>query len=108
MNPRQMRQAMKKMGMEQEDIDATEVIIRTAEKEIVIMNPSVAKVRAMGQESYQISGEEIERSLDTTPDISEEDIATVAEQANVSTEKAKEAIEAAKGDLAEAIMNLQN
>ena len=107
MNPRQMRQAMKRMGIQQQDIPATEVVIRTAEKEIVILNPQVAKVNMMGQQTYQIVGEEHERSLDTTPTISEEDVKTVMEQANVSEEEARKAVEASKGDLAEAIMNLQ-
>ncbi|HIJ11013.1 TPA: nascent polypeptide-associated complex protein [Candidatus Woesearchaeota archaeon] len=106
MNPRKMQAMMKQMGIKQVDIPATEVIIRTAEKEIVVLNPSVAKVNMMGQETFQISGSIEERSLDTTPDISEEDIKTVMQQAGVSEEKAKEAIEAHNGDLAEAIMSL--
>lgn len=107
MNPRKMAQAMKKMGIAQQEVDATEVIIKCADKEIVITNPSVSKVNAMGQQTYQIVGEEHERDLDTTPDINEDDIKTVMEQANVDEEKAKEALEAAKGDLAKAIMDLQ-
>ena len=35
MNPRKMQQMMKKMGIAQQEVDATEVIIKTAEKEIV-------------------------------------------------------------------------
>ena len=31
-----MKQAMRKMGMSQEEIDATEVIIKTPEKELII------------------------------------------------------------------------
>ena len=92
MNPRQMKQAMKRMGIQQEEIDAQEVIIRLEDKEIVISNPSVSKVNMMGQQTYQIMGEENERALDTKPEISDEDIATVAEQADVSEEKAKAAI----------------
>ena len=58
----------------------------------------------MGQETFQISGEIEERNLNT--EISEEDIRTVMDQANVSMEKARAAIEEAHGDLAEAILNL--
>ncbi|MFC1727868.1 nascent polypeptide-associated complex protein [Nanoarchaeota archaeon] len=107
-NPRQMQQMMKKMGMQQEDIDATEVIIKTPEKEIVIVNPNVQKVNMMGQETYQVSGEAHERETDTTPEISEDDIKTVAEQAEVSEEKAKEVLEETNGDLAEAILKLKS
>lgn len=107
MNPRQMRQAMKRLGIQQEEIDAKEVIIRLQDKEIIISNPSVSKVNMMGQETYQIVGEEHERSLSTRPEISDEDIDTVAEQTGASKEEAKEAIEEANGDLAEAIMKLK-
>ncbi|MBN2458812.1 nascent polypeptide-associated complex protein [Candidatus Woesearchaeota archaeon] len=107
MNPRQMRQAMKRLGIQQEEIDAKEVIIRLEGKEIVISNPSVSKVNMMGQDTYQIVGEESERSLDTKPEISDEDIDTVAEQSGASKEEAKQAIEEANGDLAEAIMKLK-
>lgn len=106
MNPRMMKQAMKKMGMEQEDLEATEVIIKTADKELVFTSPGVAKVTVMGQESWQITGEYQERSLDSTPEISEDDVRTVMEQAGVSEEKAREAIAEAKGDLAAAILQL--
>ena len=107
-NPRQMRQAMKQMGIKQEDVDAEQVIIKLKDREIVIDNPSVQKVNMMGQWSYQISGEESERSLDSTPDISEEDIQTVMEKTGRSKEEAEKAISDANGDLAEAIMNLMD
>ena len=111
MNQRKVQQMMKQMGIQQVDIPATEVIIRTEDKEIIISNPSVAKVNMMGQETFQISGQVEERELfasskSTSPEISAEDIKTVMDQAHVSEEKAKQAIEEANGDLAEAIMNL--
>jgi len=107
MNPRKMQQVMRRMGVQQQDIDATEVIIKTPEKEIIIKNPQVSKVNMMGQKTYQISGEEYERGLSNISEIREEDIKTVIEQADVSEEKAREALENAKGDIAKAIMDLQ-
>jgi nascent polypeptide-associated complex subunit alpha len=107
MNPRMMKQAMKKMGIKQEEIDATEVIIKTSEKEIVIPNPSVSKVNMMGQQTWQISGEAEEREVSSEPEINQEDIKTVMEQTGVDEPKAKEAIEKNNGDLAAAIMELQ-
>ncbi len=107
MNPRMMKQAMKKMGIKQTEIDATEVIIRCHDKEIVIPEPQVSKVNMMGQETYQIVGDAVERSIDTTPEIDEEDISTVMEQAEVTREIALDALEANNGDLAAAIMHLQ-
>ncbi|MEE9525292.1 MAG: nascent polypeptide-associated complex protein [Candidatus Woesearchaeota archaeon] len=108
MNPRKMQQMMKKMGIAQTELDATEVIIKCEDKEIVITNPSVAIVKAMGSEQYTISGDVEERELAAeAPEINEEDVKTVMEQANVDEEKAKEALEAAEGDIAKAIMDLQ-
>ncbi|PLW80617.1 nascent polypeptide-associated complex protein [Candidatus Woesearchaeota archaeon] len=108
MNPRQMQQMMKKMGIQQQEIDAVQVIIRTEDKEIVLDNPQVSKVNMMGQKTWQIVGDEYERSLDTTPDINEEDIQTIIDQTGVSEGKAKEALEETNGDLAEAIMKLSD
>lgn len=108
MDPRKMRQAMKKMGIEQEEVDdAHEVIIRCSEREIVISEPQVTKVSMMGQMTYQIAGAAHERAIKTTPDISDEDVKTVADQAGCSQEQAREALERTKGDIAEAIMQLQ-
>lgn len=107
MNPKKMQQLMQKMGMQQVDIPAIEVIIKTPEKEIVITNPKVSKVNVMGQQTFQVVGTINERGRTAEKiDISEEDIKTVADQANVSLDEAKLAIEAADGDLAEAILNL--
>ena len=89
------------------EIDAVEVIIRTEDKEIIIENPSVSKVNMGGQATWQIMGNETERSLDSTPEINEDDIKTVMEQTNCSEEEAKDAIEKHEGDLASAIMELQ-
>lgn len=107
MNPRKMQQAMKRLGIQQSEIDAKQVIIRTEDSEIVFENPQVAKVNMMGQETWQVTGEYEERSLSTAPEISGEDIKTVMEQANVDEATARKAIEDSKGDLAEAIMSLK-
>ncbi|HLC97514.1 MAG TPA: nascent polypeptide-associated complex protein [Candidatus Nanoarchaeia archaeon] len=106
LNPRKMQQMMKQMGIQQVDIPAMEVIIKTAEKEIVISNPSVAKVNMMGQETFQISGEVHERKKATPSEISPEDIKTVQEQAGVAEATARKALEEHQGDLAEAIVSL--
>lgn len=98
---------MKRLGIQQQEIDATEVIIRTADKEIVITEPQVSKVNMMGQETFQIAGKIHERATSTTPDITDDDVKTVMEQAGVSEGKAKQALEESKGDIAEAILKLQ-
>ena len=107
MNSRQVKQAMKKMGMEQENLDATEVIIRLADRDLIINNPEVAKVNMMGQETFQIVGQITEQLRDVTPDIDEEDIQTVVEATGASEEEVKEVIIRCQGDLAQAILELK-
>lgn len=104
-NPKQMKQMMKKMGMRQEDIDASEVIIKCSDKEIVIRNPQVAKINMMGQENFQISGDIEERSLET---FNEDDVETVKSQTGKSEEEVRQALEETNGDLAEAILKLKD
>jgi nascent polypeptide-associated complex subunit alpha len=107
MNPRQMAQAMKRLGIQQVEIPATEVIIRTADKELVIDNPQVSKVNMMGQETIQVIGTIREREISSVPEISEDDVKTVMDQAGVSEAEAKKAIKENDGDLAAAILSLQ-
>lgn len=107
MNSRQMKQAMKKMGIAQQELPATEVIIKFEDKELVISNPNVSKVNMMGQETYQVVGEAVERTINTAPDLNDEDIKTVMEQTGASEEKVREILAENGGDLADAIMNLK-
>ncbi len=103
MDPRLVKQAMKKMGMKQEDILATEVIIKCTDKNFIIHNPNVQKIVMMGEESFQITGQ-----IEETSAISEEDLRTVMDQASCSKEQAKKALEKTNGDLAQAILDLQS
>ncbi|MFH1641819.1 MAG: nascent polypeptide-associated complex protein [Nanoarchaeota archaeon] len=107
MNSRQAKMMMRKMGIQQQDIEATEVIIKTPEKDLVIKNPQVAKVNMMGQETFQISGEISEIEVLSELEINNEDISTVMDQTGVDEEKAKESIKQHNGDLAAAIMSLK-
>ena len=104
MDDRAVKVAMKKMGMRQQEIEASEVIIRCADKNIVIENPQVSKIVMMGQEMFQISGAAFEKPLET--EVSGEDVKTVMEKAGVSEEEARKALIKVNGDLAEAILDL--
>ncbi len=106
MNSRQMKQMMKQMGIQQQDIPADRVEIYQGNTKLVIDNPQVAKVNMMGQNTWQVIGEARQETLDTKAEINQEDIQTVMEQTGASEEDAKKAIEEADGDLAEAIMKL--
>lgn len=103
MNPKELEKAMKRLGIKQETIEATEVIIKTKDKELIIRNPQIARINAMGQESLQISGKIEEKASN----INEEDIKTIMEQAKVDYKTAKTALETNNGDLAKTILDLQ-
>lgn len=107
MNPRQMQQMMRQMGVQQVDIDAVRVIIECPDKRIVIDEPQVARVTMMGQQTWQISGPAREEALSSTPEITEDDVQTVVDATGVSADDARAAIEEAEGDLAAAIMKLK-
>ncbi|RLE38668.1 nascent polypeptide-associated complex protein [Candidatus Woesearchaeota archaeon] len=105
MNPRKAAQMMRKLGIQQQEIDAEEVIIKTADKELIIRNPQVSKVNVMGQETIQIIGDIEEHKR--KPKINEEDISTVMQQTGCSKEDAIEAIKNNDYNLAAAILALQ-
>ena len=110
-DPRQMKKAMKSMGITNETIPGvTEVIIRTNEKEIVITNATVNVMTMRGQKSYQVDGIDSERPLgsasEATPAFPAEDIELVMSQTNCDKEKAVEALEACGGLPAEAILKI--
>lgn len=107
MNPKMLEKAMKKMGITQEEIEASEVVIKCADKDLVIKNPSVSKVHAMGQETFQIVGE-VEEVDAGVRDIREEDITTVMEQTKASREMAKATLIKNKGDIAKTILDLRD
>ena len=114
MNDRQMKQAMKKMGIKQESIDdVTEVIIRTKTNEIVITNAEGIGVEMGGSKSYQISGRESIRALSSgdsdapaAVSFAEEDVELVMSQTQCDREKAVEALMATDGQPAEAILKI--
>ena len=101
MNPRDIKSAMKKLGIKQEEIDATEVIIKTKDKDLIIKNPQVSKINMMGQDTIQIIGD-----IQELAKINDDDIQTVMEQAHVDGKTAMRAIEKSNGDLAAAILEL--
>ena len=110
-NPKQMQQMMRQLGIQQVELPATYVIIKLeGNKELHIENPQVSKVNMMSQTTYQIVGNATE--YESTPksqeiEISQEDIKTVMEQTGASQEDAKNALTETEGDLALAILNLQ-
>jgi nascent polypeptide-associated complex subunit alpha len=102
MDPRQMKKMMKQMGIDSTEIEAKRVVIETEGANIIIENPSITKINAQGQISYQISGNEKQETA-----VNKEDIQIVMEQANVDEKTAEDALKQKNGDIAEAILFLQ-
>ena len=104
---RQMRRMMDKMGLDMDEVEnVQEVIIKTDKKEIIISKPSVTEMKAKDNSIFQVIAESYEEKELEIPIFSDEDIALVCQQANVSEEKAKDALVEAEGDLARAILIL--
>jgi nascent polypeptide-associated complex subunit alpha len=117
MDPRMMKQQMKRMGISQEEWDdVDEVIISRAGKSYVFKKPAVTAVKMQGQETFQIVGDYkvVEGKVAPAaagpkkPEIPEEDIELVASQAKVSMDEARAALEECNGEPAEAIIRLMS
>jgi nascent polypeptide-associated complex subunit alpha len=114
-NPRQLKQMMKRMGIDADEMEGVEqVVITLRDRELVFSEPAVTKVRAQGQIQYQVLGEPIERkragaaAATERRAIPEEDVQLVAEKAGVPPERARKALEETGGDPAEAIIRLMS
>ena len=116
MNPRQMKQMMRRLGIESEEIaDVEEVVIRTATKEYIFTQAQVTMMNVQGQRTVQVVGEPLIRdrpgakpSAPAKVEIPDEDVALVAEKAGVSEAEARKALEDANGEPAEAIIRLMS
>ena len=106
MNPRQMNQMMKRLGINVKDIEnVKKVIIQTDTKEYIFDDASVTMMDAQGQKTYQIVGKP--RIVEKEEELPKQDIELVAEQTGKSIEEAKKALKETKGDIAEAILKLK-
>jgi len=105
LDPKKMQAVMKQMGIAQEDISANRVIIETDDKNIIINDPSVIKIKMQGQTNFQISGDISEEDIKEETN-TEEDIQTIMEKTGCTKEDAKSALDKAGGDLTEAILSL--
>jgi nascent polypeptide-associated complex subunit alpha len=128
-DPRKLQQMMSQMGIDLEEIDAEEVVIRTADEELVFTDAEVQRMDAQGQSTYQIVGSPtsrprddgeaaaIEADVEVEPDpdpgsggdadIPESDVQIVAQRTGVSEADARAALVAEDGDLAAAVSRLE-
>lgn len=102
MDPRQMEKLMRQMGIKSKQIESSLVIIETADGKIKITNPQVTEVEMQGQKSYQIAG-----TVQFETGISEDDVSLVMSHSACSREQAVDALKKANGDIAQAILVLE-
>ena len=127
MDPRKMKQMMEQMGIDMEDIDAEEVIIRTPEEELVFTDADVQLMEAQGQKTYQVVGDPESRDRGESASavsagddaaesgddsggssaVDEDDVEIVAMRTGVDEDTAREALVANDGDLADAVDELE-
>ena len=104
---REMRRMLGKMGLEMNEMDGIdEVIIKTETKELFLIKPQVIEMKGKDSTIFQIIATDIEEKKREIPSFKDEDIVLVMQQANVSKEKAIQALTDSKGDLAQAILTL--
>jgi nascent polypeptide-associated complex subunit alpha len=113
MNSREMKRMMAQMGIKSTEMsDVKTVIFKGADRDYMVSDAQVMMIEAQGQKTFQVMGtfKEVpkgsqEKEEPVSP-YNEEDITLVMEGAGVSKEKAIEALKAADGEPAQAILNL--
>jgi nascent polypeptide-associated complex subunit alpha len=107
MNPRKMKQMMNKLGMEMEPMEGVErIVISTATGNYIFDGAEVVAMTMQGVKTFQITGEP--RFEPRAPPISDEDVKLVMEQTKAAEEKVRRTLAETKGDIAEAILRLQD
>ena len=103
---REARRMMQRMGMEVKEVpDVTEVIIKSATKEITLREPTVSEITTKGLKVFQVTATEIEEK--EIKGFKEEDVLLVMSQAGVDRDKAEASLMNTNGDIAAAIISLQ-
>jgi len=104
LDPRKINSMMKQMGISNKELPAKKVVIELEDgTKLIIDEPGVTEITMQGQKSYQVTGEVTEEKELV---ISDEDVELVANEANISKEKAKELLKKTNGDIAEAISSV--
>ncbi len=96
---------MKQIGMQMEPIeDVQKLVIYTKKGNYIFDSAEVTAMTMQGITTYQVAGQvQFEPAV---PDIPDDDVKLVSEQAGVSREAAREALVSCNGDIAEAILKV--
>jgi len=107
MNPKKMKQMMKQLGMQVEQIeDVSQIIITTPKGRYIFDNAEVSAMTMQGVTTYQVIGDP--RFEPVAPEIPADDVRLVADQTGATIEAAEKVLTETKGDIAEAIMRLSS
>lgn len=114
LSPKKLDQMMKQVGLSVEEMnDVEEVVIKTADAELVFEDATVTIMETQGSKMYQITGTPVKRpkrelvsEQEHEVRISAEDVEIVMEKAGCGAEEAKATLIETRGDLAEAISRL--
>ena len=117
LNPRDLKRMFKRMGVKaeiEELSDATEIIIVHSDgRRSILESPQATLIKLGGSGQVMLSATGILRveqpaeEAEEEATVSEEDIQLVAQQTGVTPDEARQALIEAKGDLAEAIMKIE-
>ena len=103
MDPKSMQRMMKQMGIKSDEIASAKVTIELKDGgRLVIFEPHVIAIEMQGEKSFQISGKVTEEQ-----EAGEDDIKMVMEAAHCSREEAVNALRESGGNIAEAIIHLE-
>lgn len=111
-NPRDLERTLRRMGIKMETLRAERVeILLDDGSRLVAESPQVVVIKAKGQPPMTYVIGEFKRvetsEEESSAGFTEEDVRLVAEQAGVSLEEARRALEETGGDIAEAILRLR-
>ncbi len=117
LSPRELRRLQSRMmgnlGLDIEEMGVAEkVIIKLADREIVLKGPNIISLKVEKERIYQIVGGEMEetagKEVQQAYEPSQEDVILVAAQTGVADEDARRALIETGGDLAKAILLLKS
>lgn len=117
LSPRELRRAqermMKSLGLDVEEFgQAEEVVIKLADRVILLKGPSVFAVKTGEERFFQLVGGKLTEETKAAPaqpyEPTDEDVSLVVAQTGVSDQEARNALAMSGGDLAKAILLLRS
>ena len=109
MDPKAMAGMMKQLGLKTEELKTVKITVELEDGKVMEFENATLMIMDMkGQKMYQINGEPTIVSNGPPPASNDEDIKMIMEQAHCTREQAEQALKDSNGDIAEAIMTLEN